>query len=112
MNKHLPLPLGPLETKAKAMDEATLFAWDVGVRDDETDSSIVCHALEDPTATSISISNIVSGTCFRLQEFRAFETSHVRRQVNKPVHILVTYAKDIVSFELFVIQDAILFSLN
>ena len=98
------------------MDEATLFAWDVGVRDDETDSSIVCHALGDPTATSISISNIVLGTCFRLQEFRAFETSHVRRhvrrQVNKPVHILVTYAKDIVSFELFVIQDAILFSLN
>ena len=29
----LPLGLGPLEAEAKAMDEATLFAWDVGVMD-------------------------------------------------------------------------------
>lgn len=68
MSKHLHLSLGPLETKAKAMDEAAPFAQDIEVRDVifETDSSTICHALEDPTATSISISNIVSGTCFRL----------------------------------------------
>ena len=33
MSKCIPFPLGPLEAKAKAMDEATLFARDVGVRD-------------------------------------------------------------------------------
>ena len=33
MSKCIPLPLGPLEAEAKAMDEATLFSRDVGVRD-------------------------------------------------------------------------------
>ena len=33
MSKCIPLPLGPLEAEAKAMDEATLFARDVGVHD-------------------------------------------------------------------------------
>lgn len=56
------------------------------------------QALKDSTTTLISIFNRVSGTCFRLQEFRTFKTSHVRRQVNKPAHTLATYAKDIVSF--------------
>ena len=31
LSKHLPLPLGPSEAEAKAMDEAVLFAWDVGI---------------------------------------------------------------------------------
>ena len=26
-------PLGPLEAKAKALEEAVDFAWDVGIRD-------------------------------------------------------------------------------
>ena len=79
------------------MDEATLFAWDIEFRDVifEIDSSTVCHALEDPIAAPISISNIVSGTCFRLHEFRAFESSLVGRQGNKPAHTLAAYAKDI-----------------
>ena len=33
MSKCIPLPLGPLEAEAKAMDEATLFSRDFGVRD-------------------------------------------------------------------------------
>ena len=50
LSKCLPLSLDPLEAEAKALDETTLFAWDVGVRDVifETNSSIVSHALEDP----------------------------------------------------------------
>lgn len=61
MSKHLPLPLGPLEAEAEAMDGATLFAWAVRVKNVifELDSSIVCHALEDFTAALISISNIL-----------------------------------------------------
>ena len=47
MSKRLPLSLGPLEAEAKAMDEAVLFAWEVGIRDIifETDSCIAWHAL-------------------------------------------------------------------
>nr|XP_023874806.1 uncharacterized protein LOC111987333 [Quercus suber] len=97
MSKHILLLLGPLEAEAKAMDEATLFARDVGVGDVifELDSSTICHALEDPTTTIISISTILSGTRYRLHEFRAFESSHVRRQVNKFAHALAAYTKDI-----------------
>ena len=77
LSKRLPIPLGPLDTEAKAMDEATLFAWDMGVRDDifETDSSTVFHALEDPAAAQTSIANLVSGIHIRLQEFRSFKCS-------------------------------------
>ena len=50
LSKCLPLPMDPLEAKAKAMDEATVFAWDLGVRDVifESDSTLVCHAMENP----------------------------------------------------------------
>ena len=33
LSRHLPLPLGPIEAEAKAMDEAVLFAWDIEIRD-------------------------------------------------------------------------------
>ncbi|KAL4603074.1 hypothetical protein ACB092_10G099600 [Castanea dentata] len=85
MSKRMSLALGPLEAEAKAMDEATMFARDINGAQDvifESDSSILCHALADPTNAPISISIIVAGTRFRLHEFRTFETLHVRRQAN------------------------------
>ncbi|XP_050289872.1 uncharacterized protein LOC126728032 [Quercus robur] len=80
LSKCLPLPMDPLEAKAKAMDEATIFAWDLGVRDVifESDSTLVCHAMENPTDALVSISTVVSGFCFRLPVFRTFQSSHVR----------------------------------
>ena len=33
LSKRLPLPLAPLEAEAKALDEATVFAWEIGVKD-------------------------------------------------------------------------------
>ena len=64
MSKRMPLPLGPLEAEAKALDEATMFARDIGVQCVifESDSRIACHALADPTNAPISISTIVAGT--------------------------------------------------
>lgn len=123
MSKRLPLPLGSLEAEAKAMDEAAIFAWKVGIRDIilETDSYTTWHALQDPGAAPISISNPIFGTYLRLHDFHTFDSMHVRRQANKPTHTLAAYAKDIDSFvtwiedcpsfiELLVIQDALLFS--
>ena len=54
----------PLEAEAKAMDEATLFAWDVGVMDVifETDSISVSHALVDPANAKITMASLVAGT--------------------------------------------------
>ena len=64
MSNRIQLPLGPLETKAKAMDEATVFARDVGVRDVifESDSSTICHTLEDHYYPNIHLYYIVRDT--------------------------------------------------
>ena len=47
ISKSLPLPLGPLEAEAKALEESLLFAWDVGVQDVlfECDCKVVCDAM-------------------------------------------------------------------
>ena len=61
LSKRLPLPLDPLEAEAKAMDEATVFAWDIGVKDVifESNSTTVYHAMENPTDAPMSISTVV-----------------------------------------------------
>ncbi|XP_075653903.1 uncharacterized protein LOC142624260 [Castanea sativa] len=71
LSKRLPLPLAPLEAEAKALDEATIFTWDIGVRDVifETNSTTVCHAMESPMDAPISISTIVLGLCSKLRDF-------------------------------------------
>ena len=65
--KHLPLPRVPIEAEEKAMDEAVLFAWDIGIRDAifEGDSCIISHALSVwPLPVSIAGVQIVLGsTC-------------------------------------------------
>ena len=100
LSKRLPLPLAPLEAEAKALDEAMVFAWEIGVKDVifEMDSATICHAIESPTDAPVSISTVVSELCSRLHEFRTFQASHVGHQGNKPAHILAAFAKNIDSF--------------
>lgn len=113
LSKHLPLPLGPLEAEAKAMDEAVLFAWDVGIRDAifETDSSVVSDALSGSITPPVSIVDIIVGALHRLQDFRHTQLQHVRRQANKPAHSLAQHAKDVTDFiDSFVFHDAVYLS--
>ncbi|KAK9990582.1 hypothetical protein SO802_025567 [Lithocarpus litseifolius] len=125
LSKHLPLPLGPLEVEAKAMDEAVLFAWHVGIREAvfETDLSVVSDALASSTTPLplVSMVDIIAGTLYRLQDFKHTQLQHVRRQANKPAHALAQHAKGITDFvtwieesppfiESFVFQDAMNFS--
>ena len=100
LSKRLPLPLAPLEAEVKALDEATVFTWEIRVKDVifETNSATICHAIESPTNAPISISIVVSILCSRLREFRTFQASHVGHQGNKPAHILAAFAKNIDSF--------------
>ena len=100
LSKRLPLPLAPLEAEAKALDEATIFAWDIGVKDVifETDSTTVCHAMKSPVDALVSISTVVLGLCSRLRDFRTFQVTHEGRQGNKSAHTLAAFAKNIDSF--------------
>lgn len=55
----------------------------------------------------MTISNIVFGICHKLQAFRSVQVSHVRRESNKPAHILTQYAKGLNSFVAWVEEDLV-----
>ena len=63
LSKRLFVPLGPLETEAKAMEEGIMFGWDVGVRDVvvESDSQIVISTLLGSSEPPIGIATIFEG---------------------------------------------------
>ena len=70
-SKQIPLPLGPLEAKAKAMEEAIYFAKDIGLQDVifETDSLTISGALNDTSTTLATIEDIIRGTHNSLHDF-------------------------------------------
>ena len=72
LSKRLFVPLGPLETEAKAMEEGIMFGWDVGVRDVavESDSQIVISTLLGSSEPPIGIATIFEGIYQKLQDFR------------------------------------------
>ena len=73
------MPLGPLESEAKALEVAVMFAWDVGVREVifECDSTIVAEALKGLSGPPTAISNIIERIRHILQDFRQVHISHV-----------------------------------
>ena len=91
LSKKLPILLEPLETKAKAFKEGVYYAWAVGVHNVvfESDSKIFVDALNGISEASVSIDIIVVGIRNKLQDFRYMSISHVKRNGNHPVHLLV-----------------------
>ena len=123
LSKRLPLPLGPLEAEAKAMEEAISFTIDIGLHEAifETDSLALSRALIDMSTVPIIIENCIGGIHLKLQNFRQSHVQHVRREGNKPAHTLAHHAKGIDNFvtwieetpsfiESFVTPDALYFS--
>ena len=103
LSKKLPVPLGPLETKAKALEEGVQFVWDVGIRDIilEYDSKIVSEAMGGFSDPHVSISKVIDGIRVKMQDFRRFEVSHVKRYGNHLVHLLACYPKNILDYDSF-----------
>nr|XP_023887713.1 uncharacterized protein LOC111999833 [Quercus suber] len=100
MSKKLWVPLGPLEAEAKAMEEGIDFAWDVGLRDVvfETDFELLHRSLTGSITPPATIQNIVNSCIMRLQDFRAVQLTHIRRNGNKPAHLLSQHAKGLETF--------------
>ena len=92
MSKKLWVPLGPLEAEAKAMEEGIIFACDVGLQE------ATFQAITGKATPFATISNVVAACLCRLQDFRAVQFSHFRRQGNRPAHIFAQYAKNLDSF--------------
>ena len=86
------------------MEVGVSFAWDVGIGEVifECDFKIMSNALLGLCTSPMIISNILTGVYHQLQDFRVAQVSHVRRQGNKPAHILAKHAKDIVNDDIFV----------
>ena len=92
--------LGALEVEAKAVEVALQFARDVGILDFilEGDSLIVHNALCGLSPPPSLVAAIISGALGSCGMFRQVDFSHIRRQGNKPAHLLAKHTKGIVDF--------------
>ncbi|XP_065616449.1 uncharacterized protein LOC136061925 [Quercus suber] len=98
MSKKINAPLGPLEAEAKAFEAGTQFAKDVGIQDFiiEGDSLVLYNALCGNTPPPASVAAVVLG--MKMMCGDCVDFSHIRRQGNKPAHLLAKHALSIVDF--------------
>lgn len=94
MSRSISTPLGPLEVEAKAFEAGLQLARDLGYQDVilEGDSLILVRALCGLSSPPSTIDSLVVGLQYMCSEFRMVYVSHVRKQGNKPAHILAKYA--------------------
>ena len=99
MCRKLDLPLGVLETEAKALEMGVAFAEEVGLRDVvfEADSQVLINAIHGTGEAASSVQNIIQGVLRRAQGFRTFDFLHTKRQGNAPAHLLAHQAQKVES---------------
>ncbi|XP_075658738.1 uncharacterized protein LOC142628548 [Castanea sativa] len=100
MSKKLEIPLRPLEIEAKAMEAIAIFATDISLQKVifESDSQLVCSAIQGKSDPSPAIANIIAGTIHHMQMLHQFETCHTRREGNKAAHGLAKHAQFVDDF--------------
>ena len=100
LSKRINAPLGPLETEAKAFEAGVQFAKDIGVQDIiiEGDSLTVVNALCGNTSPPSSVAAVIAGIKVLSGFVRQLDYSHVRRQCNRPAHLLAKHASGIIDF--------------
>ena len=99
MCRKLDLPLGVLETEAKALEMGVVFAKEVGLRDVvfEADSQVLINAVHGTGEVASSVLNIIQGVLRKAQGFRTFDFLHTKRQGNAPAHLLAQQAQKVES---------------
>ena len=85
MCRKLDLPLGVLETEAKALEMGVVFAEEVGLRDVvfEADSQVLINAVHGTGEAASSVQNIIQGVLQKAQGFRTFDFLHTKRQAQQ-----------------------------
>ena len=92
--------MGALEVKAKALEVAAGFAKDISVQKVifESDSLVVCSAIQGATEPPITIANIISSTIQIMQQLQQVEVQHTRREGNRAAHGLARHAQAVNDF--------------
>ena len=89
-----------VEVEAKAVEFSLHFARDMMIQEFvlESDSLTLINALKETSPPPSSIAAVVYGLLFDSHNFCHVDFSHVRRQANKPAHLLTKYALGIDDF--------------
>ena len=103
ISRRFPVPLAALETEAKTIEAASIFAWEMGFKEVtfEMDSLILYRSLLGTSKPPSSIETIISSILSIVQNFKIFSFSPVKRQGNRPAHILAQFAKKIGDFQVW-----------
>lgn len=100
MSKKIHAPLGTVEAKAKAFEAGIIFFKKVRIKDFflEGNSSIIEQALKECSYAPSTVFQLIYGMLAECQEFRNVAFSYVKRQDNRPTHLLAKQALDLADF--------------
>ena len=100
MSKKIHALLRIIEAKAKAFETGIIFAKEVGIKKFvlEGDSLIIVQALKECSPAPSSVFALINGMLAECNEFRNMSFSHVRRQGNRPAHLLTKQALGLIDF--------------
>ena len=79
------------------MEIAVHFAWEMGFREVyfETDSSNLKNILTGLSEAPASLEPVTAGILAQVDKFRFISFCHVKRDGNRPAHILAQFAKQV-----------------
>ena len=113
-SKKIQAPLGAMEVEAKAVVFGLKFAKDMLIQDFilEGDSLVLMNALNEISPPPSLVAAVVYGSLSAFYGFRQVEFSHVRRQGNRPTHLLAKHALDNSEFAVWIEENPCFFRTN
>ena len=82
------------------METVVQFVWEMGFREVyfETDSLTLRNILTGTSEAPASIETIMDSILAQMEKFRFVSFTHVKRDGNRPAHILAQFAKQVGDF--------------
>jgi len=95
--QNIAIPLGALETEAKAVEAGSIFAWELDLRKIilESDSQVVMQALASSITALVSIQQLITGAKSWLPNFNNWKSRFIHREGNNAAHLLARHSKTI-----------------